>query len=96
MRHIVDYANERIDACSKCQAKCGCEWFQAAKNVVLDIPSEQYAEMTYEERANALHSSIEEPDNDCDQVSFDEMMKNVEALLQTAYVGMDAGKNARV
>lgn len=90
MRHIVDYANERIDACSKCQAKCGCEWFQAAKNVVLDIPGEQYAEMTYEERASALHSSIEEPDNDCDQVSFDEMMKNVEALLQTAYFGMDA------
>lgn len=89
MKHIVDYANERIDSCSRCPARHNCEWFQSAKNVVLNLPAEQYAEMTYEERANAVHSTIGEPCNDCDQVSFDEMMQSVEDLLQTAFVGMD-------
>lgn len=46
--------------------------------------------MTYEERANAIHSFIGGLDYDCDQVSFDEMMKNVDKMLQTAYVAMSA------
>ncbi len=46
--------------------------------------------MTYEERANAIHSFIGGLDYDCGQVSFDEMMGNVEQMLRSAYVAMTA------
>ena len=86
MNRIIQYAQERIDACVHCQARYGCEWFKAAGQVVLDYPPEQYAQMTYEEIANAIHADIVEPDESCDQVSFDGMMQAVDEMLQDAYI----------
>ncbi len=86
MDRIIQYAQERIDACVHCQARFACEWFQEAKKVVLDVTPEKYAEMTYEEIANAIHADMVVPDESCDQVSFDTMMQTVDDLLQEATV----------
>lgn len=86
MNRIIQYAQERIDACVHCQARYACEWFKDAKKVVLDTTPEQYAEMTYEEIANAIHADIVEPGDTCNQVSFDTMMQTVDELLQAASI----------
>lgn len=86
MDRIIQYAQERIDACVHCQARFACEWFQDAKKVVLDVTPEKYAEMTYEEIANTIHADMVEPDESCGQVSFDTMMQTVDDLLQGAII----------
>lgn len=86
MDRIIKYAHDRIDACVHCQARYGCEWFKAAGQVVLDYPPEQYAQMTYEEISNAIHADIIEPDENCDQVSFDGMMQAMDEMLQEASI----------
>ena len=47
MDRIIQYAQERIDACVHCQARYACEWFKDAKKVVLDTTGTMLAEVKW-------------------------------------------------
>lgn len=85
MNQILHETNLFIDKCSNCRERSNCHWFNtAAENVVLDdFTPEQYASMTYEERANKLFVNAGLPMG-CLQSTFDNLMQRVEQLLEDA------------
>lgn len=85
MNRIIKFANERIDACSRCRSSYDCKWYREASHFKPDVDPVRLAEMTYEEAANLVHSKLGDPEYDCEQMSFDRMMQEVEDIISAAY-----------
>lgn len=85
MIRIITLANQVIDACVKCELRPVCSWFEGASQVILDdLTSDQYAQLTQEQIASRIHANVGSPEEDCDQISFDDMMEKVDEITASA------------
>lgn len=87
MVNIIEFANNTIDACVKCNIRPNCKWFGiVAENVVLDdITPEEYANLTYEEIATKIHENAGEPECE-DQHSLDGILELIEGMIEHATI----------